>query len=1188
MFGEVFDANPELMSRYTTEGDLQATLDFGFQAAARGFAEGKPTTGVRDLFAGDDYYTDTDSNAYQLPTFLGNHDMGRIGSMLDDTASGDDLLARTRLANQLMYLVRGQPVVYYGDEQGFIGDGGDKDARQDMFASQVTSYNDDAMIGGVPTGSRDRFGTDGPLYQAISELGALRDKYPALADGAQVHRYASDSAGVYAFSRVSRDKKPVEYLVVANNSTEPKTADLATWSRDDRWKPLYGGGSRLRTDAEGRVTVTVPPLSVQVWRATDSVDAAKKVPAVHLTSPSDGSVVGGRAEIAAVVPENTYAQVSFAYRPVGTTDWTNLGTDDNAPFRVFHDVSDVADGTLLEYRTVLEDARGRLSASSGYGVVGEPVGGGDGGGGGGVEPVEQPAGVAVAGDHNSEMGCPGDWQPDCAQAQLALDDDDEIWKGEFDLPAGSFAYKAALNGNWNENYGAGGAPNGGNISYTAPGTPVSFYYEHSRHYVTSDAEHAIMTLAGSLQSELGCSADWAPDCMRGWLIDPDGDGVATYATSRLPAGGYEVKVAEGLSWDVNYGAGGAPGGANIPFTVAAGTVVRFAYDMDTHVLTVTLGGAGRDPRPRGGQGPLGGQGPARLARRRAAARHHAGAAALAPAPRARRRSGHRRRGRHRRPQRAADLRPGGPAGRGAAAVPAPGGLPGAAARQGHGAHGGRPAHRAAGRRPVRQPRTPARRHRRAGAGGARRPLPEGGQAPARPHLGRPRAVAGAVGADGQGRRRPGLEGGEHGAATGPGAARRRRRVDRARHVVVARCAVPVRGDGVGAVDAGGGDQPGHRPVLGRAHDELDPLGGRRPRRPGAGAAAVAHHAVAEAGAGGRLLDLRAARARLLDRRRERPGRAPRHLPGLRRRGRRPPAPARAGRRRPEHRAPAADVRHHLDRGGARRPGGAGVRPGVVRPGLDRAAGLRHGRGRRRRLQLGLRPVPLDGAGGLVRDGARGRGARGGVPHHGGCAARRRPAGRGGRGLQPHLGLGPGGHLGARQGRAGVLPPAEPDHGCGGDQHLLPEHRHRAHHGGQGDGRRGGAVGQAVQGRRLPVRPDGPPLEAEHGRRPRGARQADPEEGRRRRQGDLPLRRGLELRRGGDRTRGSSRPPRASSAARASGPSPTGCATPSAAVARSTRTRGSRASAPACSATRTATPAPTRTTSWRRGRPTPPT
>ena len=36
-----------------------------------------------------------------------------------------------------MFLTRGQPVVYYGDEQGFTGAGGDKDARQDMFASRT-------------------------------------------------------------------------------------------------------------------------------------------------------------------------------------------------------------------------------------------------------------------------------------------------------------------------------------------------------------------------------------------------------------------------------------------------------------------------------------------------------------------------------------------------------------------------------------------------------------------------------------------------------------------------------------------------------------------------------------------------------------------------------------------------------------------------------------------------------------------------------------------------------------------------------------------------------------------------------------------------------------------------------------------------------------------------------------------
>ena len=34
MFGEVYDADPAFMSHYTTEGKLQATVDFGFQAAA--------------------------------------------------------------------------------------------------------------------------------------------------------------------------------------------------------------------------------------------------------------------------------------------------------------------------------------------------------------------------------------------------------------------------------------------------------------------------------------------------------------------------------------------------------------------------------------------------------------------------------------------------------------------------------------------------------------------------------------------------------------------------------------------------------------------------------------------------------------------------------------------------------------------------------------------------------------------------------------------------------------------------------------------------------------------------------------------------------------------------------------------------------------------------------------------------
>ena len=82
MFGEVYDADPRFMSQYTTEGRLQATVDFGFQGSGVNFAKGKPTSELRDFYALDDYFTDADSNAYSLPTFLGNHDMGRVGSFL--------------------------------------------------------------------------------------------------------------------------------------------------------------------------------------------------------------------------------------------------------------------------------------------------------------------------------------------------------------------------------------------------------------------------------------------------------------------------------------------------------------------------------------------------------------------------------------------------------------------------------------------------------------------------------------------------------------------------------------------------------------------------------------------------------------------------------------------------------------------------------------------------------------------------------------------------------------------------------------------------------------------------------------------------------------------------------------------------------------------------------------------------
>jgi glycosidase/chitodextrinase len=204
-----------------------------------------------------------------------------------------------------------------------------------------------------------------------------------------------------------------------------------------------------------------------------------------------------------------------------------------------------------------------------------------------------PASVTIAGDLQSELGCPGDWQPDCGASQLPFDSNDQAWEGTFAVPAGTWQYKAALNGTWDENYGANATPNGDNIAVgLAAPTSVKFYYSHLTHWVTDSVTGTIATAAGSFQSELGCGGDWDPGCLRSWLQDPDGDGTFAFSTSAIPAGSYEAKVAIGESWTENYGAGGEPNGANIGFTVpSGGATTTFSYDGTTHLLTITVVGA---------------------------------------------------------------------------------------------------------------------------------------------------------------------------------------------------------------------------------------------------------------------------------------------------------------------------------------------------------------------------------------------------------------------------------------------------------------------------------------------------------------------------------------------------------------------------------------------------------------------
>nr|WP_082510578.1 pullulanase-type alpha-1,6-glucosidase [Leifsonia sp. Leaf325] len=591
MFGEVYDADPTKLSPYVRNSDMNSVLDFTFQSQAVGYASGNSAKSLQSLFAGDDYYTTPHSSATALPTFLGNHDMGRVGYFLQNT---DDSVQRDSLAHDLMFLTRGQPVVYYGDEQGFAGagQGNDQSARQTLFPSQVTEYTGQNLITGEPVGTGEHFATDGELYTHIAELSALRQAHPALSSGAQIERYVDNGPGVYAFSRVDASEK-TEYLVAVNNSAAEKTVSVPTLTKSAAFAPLYGTTGALASDADGLASVTVPALGAVVWKAGSPVSAPTAPEAITLAAPTAGAGLSGVSAVSADVADDTWQQTSFAWRTVGDTAWTELGTAETTAPRVFHDVKGLAAGTLVEYRAVTTDAAGNHAAASTYASVGNAVTT--------VvteEPEEEISLVTIPGSHNSEMGCAGDWTPACETAKLTKRADG-IYAGTFDIPEGDYEFKVALNGSWDVNYGANGVKDGANIAYTAPGGPITFYFDPRTHQVQNTAQGPMVTAPGSYQSEVGCPGDWQPECLATWLTDGDGDGVYEWSSDKIPSGSYELKVTHGLSWDENYGVGGAPGGGNLAFTATEGKLVTLRYTIATHVLEVVLA----DP-PLAGTGEL--------------------------------------------------------------------------------------------------------------------------------------------------------------------------------------------------------------------------------------------------------------------------------------------------------------------------------------------------------------------------------------------------------------------------------------------------------------------------------------------------------------------------------------------------------------------------------------------------------
>jgi glycosidase len=269
IFGEVSTdyVDPAHTAENTRIDKLPSVLDFGFLWTVREVIAGiGGTDELAKLFRADALYEGGAKAALQLPTFVSNHDSpGHIAWAIRrarPNASDGEVLKRVMLANAMLLTLRGVPTVYSGDEQGFIGKGGDQDARQDMFASQVASYNEDKQLGTTATTAQSNFDTKHPLYREIAELARIRTGHRALIRGLQLIRYSQDKPGLFAVSRFD----PVsgsEMLLLFNTSTVPIDRNVRVETRSRHFTTL-AGTCPSAAQAPGSVRINLPPLGYAV------------------------------------------------------------------------------------------------------------------------------------------------------------------------------------------------------------------------------------------------------------------------------------------------------------------------------------------------------------------------------------------------------------------------------------------------------------------------------------------------------------------------------------------------------------------------------------------------------------------------------------------------------------------------------------------------------------------------------------------------------------------------------------------------------------------------------------------------------------------------------------------------------------------------------------------------------------
>ena len=356
IFGEVYDYSTLNLMTYVRQNKIETVLDFPFQAKATEYASGYSNAATLSaLFENDDYYTSAQSSASNLVTFLGNHDVGRVGYTIASKRiqPADQLLPRTNLANALMYFSRGIPVVYYGDEVGMTGSNSGKDqfARQDMFPTDIELWKNEVRVGGSPIGNGDSFSitSQSPVANYLIKLAEIRKSNPALANGPMLERYSKYALYVISKKDVAENR---EYLVAFNNSDTDEVVIVTTATSGGEWIQILG--STQVTTNLNKVSFTVPALSTIVLKASNTINQFATKHSKLSTSPDD---LTGFYKVKAGVSSKDFLSVEFFARNAGSTKWISQGIDTGAPYSIFIDPLDFPK-KKLELKATARNSKG--------------------------------------------------------------------------------------------------------------------------------------------------------------------------------------------------------------------------------------------------------------------------------------------------------------------------------------------------------------------------------------------------------------------------------------------------------------------------------------------------------------------------------------------------------------------------------------------------------------------------------------------------------------------------------------------------------------------------------------------------------------------------------------------------------------------------------------------------------------